>query len=350
MNDIPAPPLVVTSDPTLLDEVARLAAAAGVVPEVVADVGSALRCWSAASLVLVGGDLAVAVAAAGPPRRSGIHLVTSAESPDLFRAALACGAESVRCLPAATESLVTDLADCADGPATSGRLIGVIGGAGGVGATVFAAALAQVLAEDQDVLLVDADPHGAGIDRVLGVESAEGVRWDGLVQAAGRLSARSLYQALPRRDRLSVLTWAPAHAAPVSTEAMRSAVSAGRRRYPVVVVDLARHLDPVAEDLLLRCDHLLLLSTPTVPAVAAAARLVGRLPVVTGLVLRVSGGGAEPDEISRVLESPVLAQMRAQRGLDEAIGLGLGPLRSRRGPLARAARVVAGTVVPRVHG
>jgi hypothetical protein len=30
--------------------------------------------------------------------------------------------------------------------------------------------------------------------------------------------------------------------------------------------------------------------------------------------------------------------MSDQRGLDEAVGLGLGPLRSRRGPLGRATR------------
>jgi hypothetical protein len=34
---------------------------------------------------------------------------------------------------------------------------------------------------------------------------------------------------------------------------------------------------------------------------------------------------------------PVLAAMADQRGLAESIDLGLGPLRSRRGPLARAA-------------
>lgn len=345
MTEPPAPPLIVTNDPSLLDEVTRLAAAAGVEPDVAADVGSALRSWSVASLVLVGGDLAEAVAAAGPPRRPGIHLVSASETPVLFRAALDCGAESVRCLPAATETLVADLADCGDGPRTSGLVVGVIGGAGGVGATVFAAALALVLAEDRDVLLLDADPYGAGIDRVLGAESAEGVRWDGLGQAAGRLSARSLHQALPRCGRVSVLTWSSAHPATVSTETMRSVISTGRRGYPVVVVDLARHLDPVTEDLILRCDRLVLLSTTTVPAVAAAARLVGRLPTVSGLVLRGSGGGAAPAEVSRVLGAPVLTQMRDQRGLDEAVGLGLGPLRGRRGPLARAVRVVADAVV-----
>jgi hypothetical protein len=37
--------------------------------------------------------------------------------------------------------------------------------------------------------------------------------------------------------------------------------------------------------------------------------------------------------------------MTDQRGVDEAISLGVGPLRSRRGTLARAARQVAAAVL-----
>jgi secretion/DNA translocation related CpaE-like protein len=209
---------------------------------------------------------------------------------------------------------------------------------------VFAAALAEVLAEVSPTLLIDADPAGPGIDRVLGTELIDGVRWDGLAQAAGRLSARSLHDALPRRGRLSVLTWSAVRADGIPAEAMRSAVSTGRRAYPLVVVDLGRNVSPELEDVLFRCDQVLLVSTLTVPAVAAAAHLTGRLPGGTGLVLRRSGAGVAAEEVAHVLGLPVRAQMRDQRGLDEAIALGLGPLRSRRGPLARAARSVAAGV------
>ncbi len=349
MDENPAQPLIVTTDPPLADELVRLAAAAGVVPEVVGDVGNALRAWSHASLVLVGADLADSVAAAGPARRAGVHLVTASSPSDrLYQAALACSAESVRCLPGDIDAVVADLADGGDGSRAAGVLVGVIGGAGGVGATVFAGALAETLAEESATLLIDADPIGPGIDRVLGTESLDGVRWDGLEQAAGRLSARSLYDALPRHGRLSVLTWSAARSDQTSASAMRSAmrsaISTGRRAYPVVVVDLARSPGPVVDDVLVRCDRVLLVSTLTVPAVSAAARLAGRLPATTGLVLRGSGAGVAAAEVAEILGLPVLVQMRDQRGLDEAIALGLGPLRSRRGPLARAARVIAAEV------
>lgn len=346
MKESAAPPLIVTADPTLSTELLRLAAAAGVVPDVVDDIAGALRRWAEAPLVLVGSDLADAVGAAGPPRRTGVHLVTTEEHPGgLYPAALACAAESVHCLPSAAAALVGDLTDSGDGPRAAGVVVGVIGGAGGVGASVFAAALAEVLAGRTEVLLIDADPYGAGIDRVLGLEEVEGVRWDGLVQAAGRLSARSLRDALPRRGRLAVLTWSASGSGSVPEATMRAAVSAGRRGYAFVVIDLARYDDPVAADLLVRCDQVLLVATTTVPAIAAAARMVGRLPAATRLVLRTMGGGVGSEEVAGLLGLPVLTAMRDQRGLDEAIGLGLGPLRSRRGPLARAARAVADAVV-----
>lgn len=352
MEPTSARPLVLSADPVLVEELVRLAAAAGVDPEVVGDVGGALGSWSAAALVLVGVDLAEAVAEAAPHRRPGVHLVTAGvESDALYRVALACAAESVRCLPAAAPEVVRDLTDCDDrarAPGSPGPVVGVIGGAGGAGATVFAAALAEVLAGSRDVLLVDADRWGPGIDRVLGTEAFPGVRWDGIAQTAGRLSARSLYDALPRRGRLSVLSWPPgppaAAEAGLSPAALRAAISAGRRAFGITVLDLPRHRDPVVEDLVLRCDQVLVVLPMTVPAVASAARLTERLPPGAQLVLRGSGAGVPVAEIGRVLGLGVRTRMRDQRGLDEAIALGLGPLRSRRGPLARAAQEAAAGV------
>ena len=343
MTTSPGSPLVVSADQALVAEVVRLAAAAGAVPQVVTDVAVALRFWSTAPVVLVGPDRAAALAAAAPPRRARVHVVgVGPPGATLFRDALGCGADSVLDLPAAGSALVDLLADAvdeagigADGP---GVLIGVIGGAGGVGATVFATALAQAISATVAVLLVDADPHGAGIDRVLGLEGVDGVRWDGLAQATGRLGARSLRNALPGRGRLSVLTWSADRSRGLPAATMREALSAGCRGYDAVVVDLPRYPDPVVDDVLVRCDHVLLVSTTTVPAVAAAARVARRLPAATStVVLRGPGGGVGEPEVSHLLGLPVLVRMPDQRGLDEAVSLGLGPTRSRRGPLARAA-------------
>ena len=130
-------PLVVTGDDLLLDEVLRLAAAAGCTPEVAADASAALRGWVGAPAVLVGSDLAAEVARAVPPRRPGVHVVTAADPPDpgLFPSALALGAESVVALDAAGDWLVEVLTDLVDPGTARGLTVGVIGGSGGAGAT-----------------------------------------------------------------------------------------------------------------------------------------------------------------------------------------------------------------------
>ena len=346
--DASSAPLLVTDDELLLADLVRLSAAAGVAPEIARSSAAALRAWSSAPLVLVGADRAADLARCRPPRRSRVHVVGRGPLPDvLFRDALGVGAESVAGLPTSETWLVEALTDVGDGGGSSGVTVGVVGGAGGVGATVFAAALGQVLAESGSTLVVDADALGAGIDRVLGLEHLDGIRWDALMQASGRLSARSLREALPRRDGLSVLTWPVDRPPTLQAFAVREALSAGRRGFATVVVDVPRHPDPVVDEVLARCDHVLLVSTLTVPAVTAAARVARRLPSgpVTGLVLRGGAAGVAPHEVSRLLQLPVVATMGDQRRLDEAVDLGVGPLRSGRGTLARAARQAAAAVL-----
>jgi secretion/DNA translocation related CpaE-like protein len=338
-------PLLVSADPLLVADVQRLSAAAGVVPEVVRDTAHAMRLWTGAPVVLVGEDCAPALAAASPPRRHRVHVLGRAPVGDvLFRDALGLGAETVAGLPASETWLVELLTDVGDGAAAPGVTIGVIGGSGGAGATVFAATLAQTATVAGRTLLVDADPIGAGIDRVLGLESSDGIRWDSMLQTTGRLSSRSLREALPRTGQLSVLTWPTDRPASLQAFAMREVLSAGRRGFDVVVVDLPRHRDAVIDEAISRCDHVVLVSTLTVPGVSSAARVAHRLPELTParhLVTRGSRAGVSPESVSRLLRMPLLAAMGDQRGLDEAINLGAGPARSRRGTLARAARSAA---------
>ena len=345
-----AAPLLVSTDPLLVADVQRLAAAAGVVPDVAGDADAALRLWPRAPVVLVGAETAPALAGVRPPRRARVHVVCRAPAADtVFREALGVGAETVAGLPESEAWLVELLTDVGDGGAAPGVTIGVIGGSGGAGATVFAAALARLAAASRSTLLLDADPLGAGIDRVLGLESAEGIRWDAVAHTSGRLSSRSLRESLPRAGELSVLSWPVDRSPTVQPFAMREVLSAGRRGFTVVVIDLPRHLDALVEETVARCDHLVVLTAVTVPGVAAAARLGRRLPECGAqrhLVTRGRPGGVRPESVSRVLGIPLLSAMGDQRGLDEAIDLGAGPGRPRRGPLARAARAAVEALVP----
>ncbi|MCD4532720.1 CpaE-like family protein [Nocardioides sp. cx-169] len=338
------PPLFVTSDETLLDELLRLAAAAGATPEV-AEAGTALRSWTAAPLVLVGADAAEETARLGPHRRAGVHVVSWGPVPhELFRTALALGAESVTELPRSDTWLTETLTDLGDDAPARSLVVGVVGGSGGAGATTFACALGQVAARTGHAVVVDCDPLGPGVDRVLGLESHDGFRWDALCQTTGRLSGRALREALPRRGRLGVLSWYSGTAGSLQAFAVREALSAARRGHDVVVVDLPRSTAPLVEEVVARCDLVVVVVQPTVAGVASTARLVPRLGTGPQLRLVVRGSGLDPRAVARATGVPVLAEMSDQRGLAEAIDLGLGPVRSPRGRLGRAAADVLAQV------
>jgi secretion/DNA translocation related CpaE-like protein len=341
-----SPPLFVTSDDVLLEELSRLAAAAGTTPEVARDVAAALRGWSRASLVLVGYDLAGALAHAGPTRRDAVFVVLSGPVPDrAFQVALSLGAESVAELPRSEGWLVERLTDVDDSGPARGLTIGVVGGSGGSGATTFACALGQVAGRSGPSVVLDADPFGPGTDRVLGLDLVEGVRWEALGHTTGRLSARALRESLPRRDGVAALTWY-AGSKPVRLQpfAAREALSAARRGHDTVVIDLPRAPDPFVDEIASRCDQVLLTVVATVAGVAAAMRMRRRFvdPDLVRLVVR--GSGMDDESLARVVGAPVLTRMNDQRGLVESIDLGLGPVRSRRGALGRAATRVLNAV------
>jgi secretion/DNA translocation related CpaE-like protein len=335
-------PLLVTRDDDLLDDVLRLAAAAGTTLDVAHDPPSALRGWGAASLVLLGADLAPLVAEQPPARRAGVFLVAPGRAHDgLFRSALAAGAGEVLELPAAEAWLVELLTDAADGGARGARTVAVVGGGGGAGATTFAAALALTAARSGPAMLLDLDPLGPGLDHVVGleVEADAAVRWDGLIGSHGRLGSRSLRDALPGRDGLVVLTWAAGSSAALDDGAVREVLSAARRGHDTVVVDLPRHVDDLVGEVVSRCDDVLVVVDGSVPSVASAGKVTEQLrpwAARLGAVVRSAATSVPPDQVAGVLDLPLVAELPRQRRLAEHLDLGLGPVHSRRSPLARA--------------
>jgi secretion/DNA translocation related CpaE-like protein len=343
-------PLFVTADESLLEELLRLAAAAGTTPEVAHGVPAALRAWPRAPLVLVGDDLAGALAQTAPGRRDAVFVVLTAPVPDrVFEVALALGAESVAELPKSEGWLVERLTDVVDSGPARGLTIGVVGGSGGSGATTFACALGQVAARSGPTVVVDLDPLGPGVDRVLGLDHVDGVRWEALGHTTGRLSARALRDSLPRRRGVAALSWYPgAQPRALQAFAAREALSAARRGHDTVVVDLPRASDPLVDEIASRCDQVLLTVVATVAGVTAAMRACARFTVPADLGLVVRGAAMDDDSLGRLVGAPVLVRMADQRGLAESIDLGLGPVRSRRGPLGRAAASVLAALADRV--
>ena len=308
-----ARPLLVSNDPDLIDDVLRLAAANGIEVHLATDAESARSRWAVAPLVLVGADLGAGTARVRPPRRRDVVLVTRAPSPEDWQAAVGIGAEHVVALPDGERWLVDRLADCGEGIARDGTVVAVMSAGAGAGASTLASTLALAGAyRSMRVLLVDADPWGGGLDVLLGIEDAPGSRWADLAETRGRLSAATLEQALPHVSGVSLLSWGREGSATPAPEAYASILDAGARGFDLVIVDLPARIDEIAEAVVGRAHHTLLVAATRVRSAVAAARLSSALLARTatvGVVLRDDPRGISEEAVVAALSAPLLGRI-----------------------------------------
>jgi secretion/DNA translocation related CpaE-like protein len=348
---VPSRPLVITTDPDLLDDLLRLAAASSAEVEVAPDPAAARSHWSTAPLVLVGAGVAQACVKARLPHRAGVVIVSTRPEPggpepadeEVWRLADDLGAEYVVFLPEAEAWLVDRFADVISGPPGAGRIVGVVGGRGGAGASVLAAALAVTAArQGLRSMLVDADPLGGGLDLVVGREESPGLRWPALADTAGRVSAPVLFDALPRVGELCVLSWDRGDMLAVPPAAVDAAIDAGRRGSDLVVIDLPRRPDEAAVHALQAADTVLLVVPAEVRAVAAASRVVATIgPHCARLQCVVRGpapAGLRSRDLAAALGLPLAGTVRGEPGMSEALERGEVPAGRGRGPLAALCR------------
>ncbi|WP_433418867.1 septum site-determining protein Ssd [Microtetraspora malaysiensis] len=321
-------PLAITDDQELLDDLLRIAAAAGVELDVAHAAAHARPYWSGAPLVLVGGDLADALAATGPPRRPDVLLVTrGSDDPSMWRRCVAVGARAVVELPQAERLLVDELGEAVEPVSRAGTVMCVSSGGGGAGATVLAASLALTASRrGLRTLLVDADPLGGGIDVVLGEEEATGARWPDIAGREGRVSFAALQDALPTFGELTVLSWHRGEPAAVPAQAMRAVLDAARRGCDLVVTDLPRHLGGAETEALSRAAATLVVVRSDVRGVLAAGQVMAQLRRHTAdLRLVVRPGALAPEVVAASLGVPEVGVLPDQRGLAHALDRGAPP-------------------------
>ena len=341
--------LTVLSDPQLADSADRVAAAAGI--RVVRRHIPGNRGWMGAAAVILDEDGARRCARAGLPRRDGVLLVGGGEpSPATWAIAVEVGAQHLYTLPAHEAQLVHQLSEAAESGGSGlrrGRVVAVIGGRGGGGASVLAAALARCAG---DALLVDLDPCGGGIDLLLGEENSAGLRWPDVRAHDGRLAWAAVRQALPGRDGVQVLSCAREFHE-IETASMTAVVDAGLRGGATVVCDVPRQLSPAAGYALEAADLVAVVTSCDVRGIAATSALAGVLRTVNaniGIVVRgPAPGGLRAPEVARAAGLPLLAAMRPEPGLDRQLETGGWRMR-RRSPLAVAARTVLAALQTRV--
>ncbi len=223
-------------------------------------------------------------------------------------------------------------------PAGAGRCVGVVGGRGGAGASTLAAALAVTAASSARTALLDLDALGGGLDLLLGLEDAAGLRWPALASAGGRLSSGALAAALPEVSGVAVLSWDCGDLLGVPPEAVRAVVDAAVRGFDVVVLDLPRRLDPSVVPALAACDLVLVVVPAEVRAVAAASRVV-QVISAHARELRVVVRGPAPSGltapgVAEHLDLPLAGRLRPEPNLHRHQERGHPPAVTGRGPLA----------------
>jgi len=339
---------LVTGRSELRSVVVRVAGLVGAQVEVVDNSLGIRGVWRSAAAVVVGADLASAVAAAGLPRRSGVVVVTSGPPDDpLWRVAVDIGAQRVLGLPDDEQVLVDVLGDAAEGPSAAGAAIVVVGGCGGAGASTLAAGVAIVSAKRTSTLLVDGDRLGGGLDVLLGIERVEGARWPDLAATRGRLSAAALTDALPATTGCAVLSWDRRGATGLTVAAADAVMDAALRGFQQVVVDLPRVLDDATAVLAAAADMALVVVPAGVRATAAAAVVVDGLRRHCDrirLVVRDPGSGRlAANEVSAALGVSLAGVVRSEPAVIRAAERGQPPVRRSRGGFATVCRELLAT-------
>ncbi|HWU33496.1 MAG TPA: septum site-determining protein Ssd [Marmoricola sp.] len=333
--------LLVTGDQELENEVRRLAARTSVPVEVVPQPHEALLLWQVASVVLVGGDCAAPLARLKPTRRRCVSVVnTGVAHLEVFRNAVDLGAARVLELPTSQDWLGEVLAESAVaeviGP-ERGAVLGVISATGGVGGSTLAAATAMLGAERGTSVLVDLDPVGVGIERIIGYDGESITRWATLGTRA--LSPRALRDSLPQHERVHLVGFGDGAPRLIEASAASSVISACSRAFDLTVLDIPRSLASATREASERCDLVVVLCPQSVAATLAGQRLVMSLGRADGVVMVTRAGPRHvaPEDVADALRAPLLIDVNDQRGLDEALAVGVGPLRSRGSGLQKAA-------------
>jgi len=222
------------------------------------------------------------------------------------------------------------------------HIIGVVGGSGGVGASVLTAAIAVRAAQaGLHPVCLDGDRLGGGLDVTLGVEQEPGVRWPDLAGARGRIDGSALLRRLPSVDGVSVLSFDRARDVQLGAGTVEEVLRALSTAVDLVVVGLPRPDHEVFGALAPAADAIVLLAGSGIGDLAGASaiaeHLVRACPDVW-LCLRTSGRGSHfADTVAGALDLPMLAVVREEASLAADLLHGVPPGSSSKGALAGAA-------------
>jgi pilus assembly protein CpaE len=228
----------------------------------------------------------------------------------------AIGADSGVFEAAVTTAVAPDSA--AD--ARRGQIVIVFNPKGGVGKTTIAVNVAAMLQtrKEQKVLLVDCDTVTGHVASSLGMENIRTVA-DAWTEDLNTGIAESFSEiATPHLNGVSVLVMAesPLHTEILEPKRVAEAITAARRVYDWVIVDMHPDYGPLNQVIFERADKILVPVTPDVPAIRAAVQLrevAVELDIRDRLAMVVNraNSGVAVADMERTVGMPALAEIRS---------------------------------------
>ena len=336
---------VVTADRELLDQVLATAAAAAVEPTVVSEAAALRPLWSSAAIVVVGIDQAPLLAGMALSRRPEVYVVGGAADRESLCAWSGPLGAAVVVLPTAAGWLTSSMSDAARHRLGAGRLVAVLGGSGGVGASTCAAGLAVVAAQlEFRTALVDTDPLGGGLDLLLGAERSAGWRWPRLVGARGHLG--DLSGQLPTVDGVDLLSVArggDTASGPPGAAQLQAVLRSTSRSHELTVVDLPRTPEWITQEVSRHADLFVLVVRADVRGVSAARAALDQVadgPRPHVLVRTRRYGSLTAVAVADGLGTALLGILPDDNAIRSAAERGDPPARSARSPLALTCQAV----------
>ncbi len=313
--------LLATRDPSLIDAVAATALALGTAVTVVGDREELRASWPGAAVRLVGVDMVAR--AAEMVDGGGRTWVVGQPDAELLAASAELGAPALA-LPQSSSQLAEVLTRGRE-PEPSAVVVAFYGGSGGVGTSSLTVAAALLAARrGNKVAAIELAECGGGLDLLMGLEAARGVRWNELGDASGELGR--LDEQLLAGDGVSLLAMGRDSSARPTRSALAAVLRSLGRSQDLIVVDAG---DGQRLEWLGAVQPVIVVAAHVRGVAAARMAAEQHGPARAQLLVRTGPGASlPPGAVAEALGLPLLGSIRHDRAVAKLAATGAGIISS----------------------